>query len=47
MSEEKPTRRLEDKFPKALWIRLFVYIVAGHLLAAFIYLLFEIGASQN
>ncbi|MGW1163502.1 DUF6126 family protein [Streptomyces sp. NPDC002513] len=35
---------IEDKLPRALWIRLVVYIAVGHLLAGFIYLLFEVGA---
>ncbi|MEF9907867.1 DUF6126 family protein [Streptomyces sp. P9-A2] len=37
---------LEEKFPRALWVRLFVYVVVGHLFAGFIYLLFELGARQ-
>lgn len=35
---------LEEKFPRALWVRLIIYGVAGHVLAAFIYLLFAVGA---
>ncbi|MFC5212785.1 DUF6126 family protein [Streptomyces coerulescens] len=35
---------IEDKFPRALWIRLFIYIAVGHVFAAFIYFLFEAGA---
>jgi hypothetical protein len=35
---------LEEKFPRALWIRLIVYIALGHVLAAFLYLLFAVGA---
>ncbi|GAA2769080.1 DUF6126 family protein [Streptomyces sp. NPDC047880] len=35
---------LEEKFPRALWVRLFVYLIAGHIFAAFVYLLFEVGA---
>ncbi|MFF8933586.1 MULTISPECIES: DUF6126 family protein [Streptomyces] len=35
---------MEEKFPRALWVRLFVYLIAGHIFAAFIYLLFELGA---
>ncbi|MFE4369470.1 DUF6126 family protein [Streptomyces sp. NPDC056835] len=34
----------EGKFPRGLVIRLFAYLVAGHLFAAFLYLLFEMGA---
>ncbi|MFD5233465.1 DUF6126 family protein [Streptomyces qaidamensis] len=37
-------RDMEEKFPRALWGRLFVYLIAGHIFAAFIYLLFEVGA---
>jgi Family of unknown function (DUF6126) len=35
---------LEEKFPRALWVRLIIYIAVGHLFAAFLYLLFAIGA---
>ena len=35
---------MEEKFPPALWVRLIIYIAGGHLFAAFIYLLIEIGA---
>ncbi|MFH9011467.1 DUF6126 family protein [Streptomyces sp. NPDC017943] len=35
---------LEEKFPRALWVRLLVYLILGHVFAAFIYLLFEVGA---
>ncbi|GAA4016998.1 hypothetical protein GCM10022384_69800 [Streptomyces marokkonensis] len=38
---------LQEKFPRALWVRLFVYLVVGHVLAAFIYLLFEVGANSQ
>jgi hypothetical protein len=34
------------KFPKGLVLRLFAYLIAGHLFAAFIYLLFEMGGGQ-
>ncbi|MEU9568996.1 DUF6126 family protein [Streptomyces massasporeus] len=37
-------RNMEEKFPRALWVRLFVYLIAGHIFAAFVYLLFELGA---
>ncbi|WEO94096.1 DUF6126 family protein [Streptomyces sp. FXJ1.172] len=33
----------ETKFPRSLWIRLIIYIAVGHVLAAFLYLLFAIG----
>ncbi|MFE9776393.1 DUF6126 family protein [Streptomyces sp. NPDC005931] len=35
---------LEEKFPRALWVRLIIYIAVGHVFAAFVYLLFEVGA---
>ncbi|MFG2944719.1 DUF6126 family protein [Streptomyces adustus] len=38
---------IEEKFPRALWIRLIIYIAVGHVLAGFIFLLFEIGAQQQ
>ncbi|MGW4034293.1 DUF6126 family protein [Streptomyces sp. NPDC004838] len=34
----------EGKFPRGLVVRLFAYLIAGHLLAGFLYLLFEVGA---
>lgn len=34
----------ERTFPRGLAIRLFAYLVAGHLFAAFLYLLFALGA---
>ncbi|MER6982452.1 DUF6126 family protein [Streptomyces carpinensis] len=37
---------IEDKFPRGLWVRLIIYIAVGHLLAAFIWLLFEVGAKK-
>ncbi|WP_333773233.1 DUF6126 family protein [Streptomyces sp. IBSBF 3136] len=36
----------EEKFPRSLWIRLIIYIAVGHLFAAFLYLLFAIGAKS-
>ncbi|MCF3135894.1 DUF6126 family protein [Streptomyces olivochromogenes] len=35
---------IEDKFPRALWVRLIIYIAVGHVFAAFLYLLFAVGA---
>ncbi|GHB31662.1 hypothetical protein GCM10010377_22310 [Streptomyces viridiviolaceus] len=35
---------MEEKFPRALWIRLIIYVAVGHAFAGFIYLLFEVGA---
>ncbi|WP_367319499.1 DUF6126 family protein [Streptomyces sp. HUAS ZL42] len=37
---------IEAKFPRALWVRLIIYIAAGHVLAAFLWLLFEVGANR-
>ncbi|AOR30724.1 DUF6126 family protein [Streptomyces sp. NPDC059680] len=37
---------LETKFPRALWIRLIIYIAVGHVLAAFLFLLFALGAKN-
>lgn len=36
----------EERFPRSLWIRLIIYIAVGHLFAAFLYLLFELGAKS-
>jgi hypothetical protein len=46
--EPQPARRdIEDKLPRGIWVRLLVYIFAGHLVAGFIYLLFTLGASRG
>ncbi|MEV7979230.1 MULTISPECIES: DUF6126 family protein [Streptomyces] len=37
---------MEEKFPRALWVRLIIYIAAGHVLAAFLFLLFSLGAKS-
>ncbi len=37
-------RDMEEKFTPALWVRLLIYLVLGHVFAAFVYLLFEVGA---
>ncbi|WP_314219713.1 DUF6126 family protein [Streptomyces zaehneri] len=37
---------IEEKFPRTLWIRLIIYIAVGHVFAAFLWLLFEVGAKQ-
>ncbi|MEO3974695.1 DUF6126 family protein [Streptomyces sp. CAU 1734] len=34
----------ESKFPRGAIIRLFAYLIAGHVFAGFLYLLFEVGA---
>ncbi|MBO7940489.1 MULTISPECIES: DUF6126 family protein [Streptomyces] len=36
----------EERLPRGIWIRLIIYIAVGHVLAAFIWLLFEVGANQ-
>ncbi|MGW2486435.1 DUF6126 family protein [Streptomyces sp. NPDC001606] len=36
----------ETSFPRSLWIRLIIYIALGHVLAAFLYLLFALGGRQ-
>ncbi|WP_233414827.1 DUF6126 family protein [Streptomyces sp. N35] len=42
------TRRfIEDKFPRGLVIRLFVYLIAGHFFAFFVYLLFVLGGRNQ
>ncbi|MET7290197.1 DUF6126 family protein [Streptomyces sp. NPDC005573] len=38
---------LEEKFPRSLWIRLIIYIALGHVLAAFLFLLFTLGAKNG
>ena len=40
-------RRANERIPRGLAIRLFVYLVAGHLFAGFLWLLFEVGASRR
>ncbi|MET9790684.1 DUF6126 family protein [Streptomyces canus] len=37
---------MEEKFPRALWVRLIIYLAVGHVFAAFIFLLFEVGSGQ-
>ncbi|MEV7684196.1 DUF6126 family protein [Streptomyces sp. NPDC056909] len=47
--EDRPPERAADhetKFPRGLVIRLFAYLVAGHLFAGFLYLLFQLGGQQ-
>ncbi|WP_171908790.1 DUF6126 family protein [Streptomyces nanshensis] len=45
-SKDDPARE-NDRIPRGLLVRLFVYLVAGHLFAAFLWLLFEVGASRQ
>ncbi|MBT2400741.1 DUF6126 family protein [Streptomyces sp. ISL-100] len=45
--EKTPARRfVEEKIPGGLAIRVFVYVVAGHLFAAFVFLLFTLGGER-
>ncbi|MEV4330844.1 DUF6126 family protein [Streptomyces sp. NPDC049597] len=44
---DAPENRREDRFPRGLVIRLFAYLVAGHLVAAFLYLLFLVGGQNQ
>ncbi|MDQ1007016.1 hypothetical protein HW130_01230 [Streptomyces sp. PKU-EA00015] len=44
---DTPENRREDRFPRGLVIRLFAYLVAGHLVAAFLYLLFLVGGQNQ
>ncbi|MEV1019649.1 DUF6126 family protein [Streptomyces sp. NPDC050264] len=44
---EQPARRdIEDKLPRGIWVRVLVYVFAGHAFAAFVYLLFTLGGGQ-
>ncbi|MFJ4682108.1 DUF6126 family protein [Streptomyces sp. NPDC091377] len=43
MSEIKATKPKEKRH-LGIWIRLFIYVAVGHVFAAFLYLLFEVGA---
>ncbi|WP_055563821.1 DUF6126 family protein [Streptomyces atriruber] len=38
---------MEEKLPRGLWVRLIIYVAVGHLFAAFLYLLFELGANSQ
>ncbi|WP_327294176.1 MULTISPECIES: DUF6126 family protein [unclassified Streptomyces] len=47
MPETNPVKANEEKkFPRGLVIRLVAYLVAGHLFAGFVYLLFTLGGRQ-
>ncbi|WP_199922707.1 DUF6126 family protein [Streptomyces sp. NRRL S-87] len=39
--------RFENGFPRGLAIRLFAYLFVGHVFAAFLYLLFEVGSRRG
>ncbi|MEV7341217.1 DUF6126 family protein [Streptomyces sp. NPDC093544] len=42
-----PRRDMDDKLPRALWVRLIIYVAVGHLFAGFVYLLFTLGAQNQ
>jgi hypothetical protein len=44
---EPRAKDMEEKFPRALWVRLIVYVAVGHVFAAFVYMLFELGANNQ
>ncbi|MQY10382.1 hypothetical protein SRB5_04900 [Streptomyces sp. RB5] len=44
--KREPANTREERFPRGLVIRLTVYLLVGHLLAAFLYLLFEAGGGK-
>ncbi|WP_169745232.1 DUF6126 family protein [Streptomyces megasporus] len=44
LSEKTGLERGEGRFPRGVALRLFAYIVAGHVLGFFLYLLFSLGA---
>ncbi|MBO8193578.1 hypothetical protein ITI46_18205 [Streptomyces oryzae] len=44
--EQPGEERGDGRFPRGLALRLFVYVVAGHLLAGFLFLLFELGGGK-
>ncbi|MEU5832851.1 DUF6126 family protein [Streptomyces diacarni] len=44
--DEPGVERGYGRFPRGLALRLFVYVVAGHLLAGFLFLLFEVGGGE-
>lgn len=42
-ARRKDSDSQERKMPRGLVIRLFAYLVAGHIVAGFLYLLFAVG----
>lgn len=44
--DEPGAERGDGRFPRGMALRLFVYVVAGHLLAGFLFLLFKIGGAE-
>lgn len=43
----KKAMSMEEKLPRGLWVRLIIYVAVGHVFAAFIYLLFTLGAQNQ
>lgn len=43
--DEPGAERGDGRFPRGLALRLFAYLVAGHLFAGFLWLLFHLGAN--
>jgi len=44
--DEPGAERGYGRFPRGLALRLFAYLVGGHLVGGFLYLLFELGGNQ-
>ncbi|GAA2392263.1 hypothetical protein GCM10010420_15890 [Streptomyces glaucosporus] len=46
--QPRPASRMneEKKFPRGAVIRIFVYFVATHIFAAFLFLLFKLGGAE-
>ncbi|MFF8386878.1 MULTISPECIES: DUF6126 family protein [Streptomyces] len=44
--EDTGVERGDGRFPRGLVLRLFAYIVAGHLFSGFLYLLFTLGGDK-
>ncbi|MER6347062.1 DUF6126 family protein [Streptomyces sp. NPDC001595] len=42
MSRSQP-RSQPNKSDRQVWVRLFIYVAAGHVFAAFLFLLFAVG----
>lgn len=43
-AEKRDGVRRDGRIPRGLAVRLFAYLVAGHIFSAFLYLLFALGA---
>lgn len=44
--DEPGAERGDGRFPRGLALRLFVYLVGGHFIAGFLFLLFEVGGGK-